>query len=60
MAFKHRVAVIWANAASCGDARVCAKLREQVKIAESLREMASDSSTPYHAAANSALEQLQG
>ncbi|KAJ2107184.1 SWI5-dependent HO expression protein 4 [Coemansia sp. RSA 922] len=55
--FKHRVAVVWANAASCGDTRVVDKLR-QLGVAESLQGMANDSSMPYYAAAKSALECL--
>ncbi|KAJ2882133.1 class II myosin, partial [Coemansia aciculifera] len=41
--FKHRVAVIWANAASCGDSRVSDALRRESGVVESLRLMASDS-----------------
>ncbi|KAJ2755074.1 SWI5-dependent HO expression protein 4 [Coemansia pectinata] len=55
--FKHRVAVVWANAASCGDTRVADKLRQQ-GVVESLQGMANDSNMPYYAAAKSALESL--
>ncbi|KAJ2734794.1 SWI5-dependent HO expression protein 4 [Coemansia sp. BCRC 34962] len=57
---KHRVAVIWANAASCGDKRVVSRMRQQEGVAESLETMANDSSMPYYTAAKSALEGLGG
>ncbi|KAJ2699668.1 SWI5-dependent HO expression protein 4 [Coemansia sp. IMI 209128] len=56
--FKHRVAVIWANAASCGDTRVVDRMRHQEGVVKSLRGMANDSSMPYYAAAKSALEEI--
>ncbi|KAJ2835606.1 SWI5-dependent HO expression protein 4, partial [Coemansia sp. 'formosensis'] len=53
--FKHRVAVIWANAASCGDTRVVEAMRGQ-GVCECLQTMANDKDMPYCAAATSALE----
>ncbi|KAJ2704977.1 SWI5-dependent HO expression protein 4 [Coemansia sp. IMI 203386] len=58
VAFKHRVAVIWANAANSGDSRVLASLRSQPSILETLQEMAADDSMPYYGAAKSALEKM--
>ncbi|KAJ1645898.1 SWI5-dependent HO expression protein 4 [Coemansia asiatica] len=57
-AFKHRVAVIWANAANSGDFRVIESLRSQPRVLASLREMATDSAMPYYGAAKSALEKI--
>ncbi|KAJ2714953.1 SWI5-dependent HO expression protein 4 [Coemansia spiralis] len=57
-AFQHRVAVVWANAAGCGDARVAAKMRRQPGLVECLRRMAADAQAPYCAAATSAVERL--
>ncbi|KAJ1723311.1 SWI5-dependent HO expression protein 4, partial [Coemansia biformis] len=54
-AFRHRVGVVWANAAGCGDARVAARMRRQPGLVELLQRMAGDTQAPYHAAAKSAL-----
>ncbi|KAJ2784640.1 SWI5-dependent HO expression protein 4 [Coemansia javaensis] len=53
--FRHRVAVVWANAARCGDARVAAALRAQRGVVDCLQRMAADPQAPGRAAAESAL-----
>ncbi|KAJ1899762.1 class II myosin, partial [Kickxella alabastrina] len=57
-AFRHRVAVIWANAVSCGDRSVVARLGADDGVVAALREMTADAELPYYAAAKSALDQL--
>ncbi|KAJ1944219.1 class II myosin, partial [Kickxella alabastrina] len=57
-AFRHRVAVIWANAASCGDRSVVARLGADDGVVAALKEMTADAKMPYYAAAKSALDQL--
>ncbi|KAJ2799784.1 SWI5-dependent HO expression protein 4, partial [Coemansia helicoidea] len=57
-AFAHRVAVVWANAAACGDAQVAEKMRCQPGLVDRLQSMAADAQAPYCAAAKCAVERL--
>ncbi|KAJ1857629.1 SWI5-dependent HO expression protein 4 [Coemansia sp. RSA 1822] len=58
-ALRHRVAVICANAAACGDPRVMAKLRNSSDVARVLQSMVEDPQAPCFAAAQSACEALK-
>ncbi|KAJ1720618.1 SWI5-dependent HO expression protein 4 [Coemansia erecta] len=59
VAFRHRVAVVWANAANCGDTRVLSFLRSKPEIVGLLKKMAAEQEMPYVGAAKSALARLQ-
>ncbi|KAJ2149852.1 SWI5-dependent HO expression protein 4 [Coemansia sp. RSA 637] len=56
---RHRIAVICANAATCGDSRVLAKLRNSTNVARVLQSMVEDPQMPCFAAAQSAQEALK-
>ncbi|KAJ2522063.1 SWI5-dependent HO expression protein 4 [Coemansia sp. RSA 2049] len=58
IAFRHRVAVIWANAAASGDARVRSKLRHDSGVVDTLDDMTHDPKMPYFAAAKDALQKI--
>ncbi|KAJ1663394.1 SWI5-dependent HO expression protein 4 [Coemansia sp. RSA 1813] len=58
VAFKHRVAVIWANAANCGDARVLSRLQRDKGVLDTLKDMASDRQMPFFAAAADAIQKI--
>ncbi|KAJ1883807.1 class II myosin [Coemansia sp. IMI 209127] len=60
IAFKHRVAVVWANAANCGDARVQSRLRREKDVVDTLKDMASDPQMPFFAAAQDAIRKIDG
>ncbi|KAJ2557681.1 SWI5-dependent HO expression protein 4, partial [Coemansia sp. RSA 1933] len=60
IAFKHRVAVVWANAANCGDARVLLRLRREKDVAGTLKDMVSDPMMPFFAAAKDAIQKIKG
>ncbi|KAJ2661217.1 SWI5-dependent HO expression protein 4 [Coemansia sp. RSA 1200] len=58
IAFRHRVAVIWANAAASGDARVLLELRHDSGVVDTLDDMTHDPKMPYFAAAQDALQKI--
>ncbi|KAJ2501783.1 SWI5-dependent HO expression protein 4 [Coemansia sp. RSA 1972] len=56
---RHRIAVICANAATCGDSRVIEKLRNSPSVARVLQSMVEDPQAPCFAAAQSAQDALK-
>ncbi|KAJ2083946.1 SWI5-dependent HO expression protein 4 [Coemansia sp. RSA 988] len=57
---RHRVAVICANAATCTDTRVAARIRCSPGLVASLRAMADDKNSPCAAPASRTVEILDG